>query len=84
MNLQNLKKLEEKLMMMILGLLALFLPFLAFQVLAGNLTNIVLVETESKAWVASIVFLYLSRMSYLLAQKVLKGHSSNNSFNVKS
>lgn len=84
MSFASLKRLEEKLMMIILGLLALFLPFLAFQILAGNLTNIVLVETESEAWGVSIAFLYLSRMSYLLAQKVLKDHSNNNFFDAKS
>lgn len=70
--------------MIILGLLALFLPFLAFQVLAGNLTNIVLVEKESEAWIVSILFLYLSRVSYLLAQKVLKDHTGKKFFNAKS
>lgn len=84
MTYQSLKKLEEKLIMIILGLLALFLPFLAFQVFAGNLTNIVLVEKESEAWGVSIVFLYLSRMSYLLSQKLLKDHSNNKSFDAKS
>lgn len=71
-------------MMIILGLLALFLPFLAFQVFAGNLTNIVLVETESEAWIISILFLYLSRVSYLLSQKLLKDHSNSNPSHAKS
>lgn len=84
MTYESLKKLEEKLIMIILGLLALFLPFLAFQVFAGNLTNIVLVEKESEARVVSIVFLYLSRVSYLLAQRILKDHSSKKSFDAKS
>ena len=76
MNFQSLKKFEEKLMMITLSLLALFLPFLALQVLAGNLTNIVLVEKESEAWGVSVLFLYLSRVSYLLSQKLLKDHSN--------
>ncbi len=76
MNFQSLKKFEEKLMMITFSLLALFLPFLALQVLAGNLTNIVLVEKESEAWGVSVLFLYLSRVSYLLSQKLLKDHSN--------
>lgn len=84
MTFASLKKLEEKLMMIILGLLALFLPFLAFQVFSGSLTNIILVEKESDVWVVSIVFLYLSRASYLLAQMMLRNYSDNNSSHVKN